>query len=149
MSHAEAPISVTFKSAMSTLITIRANTAEEFADLVATNRTVLFDAVMEAEETIKETVGAQTPTKQQAINTITKSLGATVVSESAAIANPDSPDRFCVHGRMNRLEGEGQYGFYKGFFCPSPKGTPGKCATQYVKKQEPEYASFVADPKRR
>lgn len=149
MSHTEAPISVTFKTAVATLVTIRANTAEEFADLVAQNRTVLFDAVAEAEETIKETVGFQQPTKQQAINTITKSLGATVVSETSVTPNPDSPDRFCVHGRMNRLEGEGQYGFYKGFFCPSPKGTPGKCATQYVKKTEPEYASFTADPKRR
>lgn len=156
MSHTEAPITVTFKSAKQTLITVRAETAEQFADLIAQGVTVLADAVGEAENAIAEVVGSPSVsvaaprtqvTKAEAIETAVQKLGAIVVSESAAGPNPGSPDRFCVHGRMNRLEGMGQYGLYKGFFCPSPKGATDKCKTQYVKKNEAEYENFYADKK--
>lgn len=155
MSHTEAPITVTFKSARQTLITVRADTPEQFADTIAQGITVLADAVGEAESAITEVVGSPASvaaprtqvTKAEAIETAAQKLGAIVVSESAAGPNPGSPDRFCVHGRMNRLEGMGQYGLYKGFFCPSPKGATDKCKTQYVKKNEAEYENFYADKK--
>jgi len=155
MSHTEAPITVTFKSARQTLITVRADTPEQFADTIAHGITVLADAVGEAEFAITEVVGSPASvaalrtqvTKAEAIETAAQKLGAIVVSESAAGPNPGSPDRFCVHGRMNRLEGMGQYGLYKGFFCPSPKGATDKCKTQYVKKNEAEYENFYADKK--
>jgi len=155
MSHTEAPITVTFKSARQTLITVRADTPEQFADTIAQGITVLADAVGEAESAITEVVGSPASvaaprtqvTKAEAIETAAQKLGAIVVSESAAGPNPGSPDRFCVHGRMNRLEGMGQYGLYKGFFCSSPKGAIDKCKTQYVKKNEPEYENFYADKK--
>lgn len=155
MSHTEAPITVTFKSARQTLITVRADTPEQFADTIAQGITVLADAVSEAESAITEVVGSPASvaaprtqvTKAEAIETAAQKLGAIVVSESAAGPNPGSPDRFCVHGRMNRLEGMGQYGLYKGFFCPSPKGATDKCKTQYVKKNEDEYENFYADKK--
>lgn len=150
MSNAEAPISVTFKTAKQTLVTVRANNAEEFSSIVALNVTILADAVKEAEEAIHSTIGGPAvaaPTKQQAVSSLAKSLGAIVVTEGANGPNVDSPDRFCVHGRMNRLEGQGQFGLYKGFFCPTPKGAADKCPTQYVKKQEPEFAHFYSDKK--
>lgn len=150
MSNSEAPISVTFKTTKQSLVTIRANDAEEFSNIVAHNVTILADAVKEAEEAIHSTVGGPAtaaPTKQQAVSSLAKSLGAIVVTEGANGPNAESPDRFCVHGRMNRLEGNGQYGLYKGFFCPTPKGSTDKCATQYVKKQEPEFVHFYADKK--
>ena len=62
MPSTEAPISINLKSPNGTGITLRAESAEEFADMVAQNIHIIADAVKEVESAIRgTTVTATTP----------------------------------------------------------------------------------------
>lgn len=37
----------------------------------------------------------------------------------------------CVHGAMVRREGTNAKGKWAGWFCPTPKGTPGQCPAKF------------------
>lgn len=39
--------------------------------------------------------------------------------------------RVCVHGERVQRTGNGAKGPWVGWFCPTPKGTPGQCAPQW------------------
>jgi lactam utilization protein B len=44
-----------------------------------------------------------------------------------------SADKVCKHGSMTLRSGTGAKGAWKGWFCPSPKGTPDQCQPVFVR----------------
>jgi hypothetical protein len=151
MTHTEAPISITVKSAAGSLITLRASNAEELDQTVAMTLASLASATTELESAIRGAapVNAAVP-PAPAIGMLANQLGGTVIAESwdtpAPAGIPGAGARQCPHGTMTRIHGmTGKFGPYKGHFCPAKQGDPSKCATQYVKAGSSEFATFVAD----
>lgn len=48
-------------------------------------------------------------------------------------SQPAQGGRTCQHGPMVFREGNGAKGPWKGFFCPTAKGTPGQCQPQFIR----------------
>jgi hypothetical protein len=150
MSSTEAPISITVKSPAGSLVTLRAENGEELDQRVAMSLASIVSATEELEKAVRGTgfsAPAATP-MDPAVGYLAQSMGGTVVAESfaPAAAPAGGGQRMCPHGTMTRIHGmTGKFGPYKGHFCPAKQGDPTKCATQYVKANSPEFASFVAD----
>lgn len=159
MSSTEAPISITVKSHAGSLVTLRAESAEELDQRVALTLASLASATQELEAAIRGAapVNAAVP-PSPVVGMLATQLGATVVSESwndpapaaqagpPAFVSPGAGARNCPHGTMTRIHGlTGKFGPYKGHFCPAKQGDPTKCTTVYVKANSPEFATFVAD----
>ncbi len=151
MSHTEAPISITVKSAAGSLVTVRAATAEELDQTVALTLASLASATEELEKAVRGTgfnASDATPISPAA-GYINSALGGTIIATESfapAAAPAGAGQRMCPHGSMTRIHGlTGKFGPYKGHFCPAKQGDPTKCATQYVKANSPEFATFVAD----
>jgi hypothetical protein len=150
MSHSEAPISITVKSAAGSLVTVRAASAEELDQTIAMTLASLASATEELEKAVRGT-GFSAPSAtpiSPAVGYAANALGGTVIAESfaPAAAPAGTGQRMCPHGSMTRIHGlTGKFGPYKGHFCPAKQGDPSKCTTQYVKAGSPEFASFVAD----
>lgn len=150
MSHTEAPISITVKSAAGSLVTVRAATAEELDQTVANALASLASATEELEKAVRGTgfSASSSAPVSPAVGYASNALGGTVIAESftPAVAPAGSGQRMCPHGTMTRIHGlTGKFGPYKGHFCPAKQGDPTKCTTQYVKANSPEFATFVAD----
>ena len=146
MTHSEAPISITVKSAAGSLVTVRADNAQELDQTVALTVASLTSAVAELEAAVRGTNAAVPPSPTVA--SIASQFGATVIGESVLPASvfPGSGARQCPHGTMTRIHGlTGKFGPYKGHFCPAKQGDPTKCTTVYVKAGSPEFATFTAD----
>ena len=154
MTHAEAPISITVKSAAGSLVTVRASNAEELDQTIAMTLASLASATEELEKAVRGTgfsapaPVATTPTNP-AVGYLANAMGGTVVSEQFASPVPapaGAGQRMCPHGTMTRIHGmTGKFGPYKGHFCPAKQGDPTTCTTQYVKAGSAEFATFVAD----
>ena len=141
MSHTEAPISITVKSAAGSLITVRASNAEELDQTVALTVASLASATTELEAAVRGSNAAVPP--QPATATVAAAFNATVI-ESAPSQGAGS--RVCPHGTMTRIHGlTGKFGPYKGYFCPAKQGDPTKCTTQYIKPAMAEWNSFQPD----
>jgi len=145
MTHSEAPISITVKSPAGSLVTVRADNAEELDQTVALTVASLSSAVVELEAAVRGTNAAVPP--NPTVASIASQFGATVIAETApSFVSPGAGARQCPHGTMTRIHGlTGKFGPYKGHFCPAKQGDPTKCTTVYVKAGSPEFASFVAD----
>jgi len=151
MASTESPISITVKSVAGSLVTLRADTAEELDQRVALSIASLAAATQELEAAIRNVlaVNAAVPPNPQ-VASIATSFGGTVVDsfDAPAFVAPSmgAGSRNCPHGTMTRIHGlTGQYGPYKGYFCPCKKGDPTKCTTQYIKQNQAEWNSFQAD----
>ena len=141
MSHTEAPISITVKSAAGSLITIRASNAEELDQSVALSLASLASATAELEAAVRGSNAAVPP--QPATASIAAAFNATVIDSTPA---QGAGSRVCPHGTMTRIHGlTGKFGPYKGYFCPAKQGDPTKCTTQYIKPAMAEWNSFQAD----
>lgn len=148
MSHTEAPISITVKSAAGSLVTIRAASAEELDQTVAMTLASLASATEELEKAVRGTGFSASAPVSPAVGYAANALGGTVVAETftPAAAPIGNGQRMCPHGSMTRIHGlTGKFGPYKGHFCPAKQGDPSKCTTQYVKANSPEWNTFVAD----
>lgn len=62
-----------------------------------------------------------------------QALGATPVEQSAVKSAPASGGKACKHGEMTFRTGQSAKGPWKGYFCPSPKGTPDQCEPQFIR----------------
>ncbi len=141
MSHTEAPISITVKSAAGSLITVRASNAEELDQTVALTIASLASATTELEAAVRGSNAAVPP--QPATATVAAAFNATVIESTPA---QGAGSRVCPHGTMTRIHGlTGKFGPYKGYFCPAKQGDPTKCTTQYIKPAMAEWNSFQAD----
>jgi len=148
MSHAEAPISITVKTAAGSLVTVRAEHGEELDNIVSNALDAIVSAAQELESAIR---GASAP----AVTTqsVTASLGGTVIdtignTSISAQEYAQSPvgGRNCPHGKMTAIQGMGKDGKpYKGYFCPAPKGAFDKCKNQYVQMKDMEWNTFVPE----
>jgi hypothetical protein len=149
MTHSEAPISITVKSAAGSLVTLRASTAEELDQVVALSLASLTAATTELEAAIRGANTAVPPQPQTAA--IATAFGGAIISETANTYPaqeyaPSQGARMCPHGAMTRIHGlTGKFGPYKGHFCPAPQGAQNKCTTQYIKQGQPGWDTFIAD----
>ena len=149
MANAEAPISITVKSIAGSLVTLRADTAEELDQRVALSIASLASATQEMEAAIRNiaTSNAAVPPNPQ-VASIATAFGGTVVDSFDAPVAPSmgAGSRNCPHGTMTRIHGlTGKFGPYKGYFCPAKQNDPSKCTTQYIKQNQAEWNSFQAD----
>ena len=141
MSHTEAPISITVKSAAGSLITLRASNAEELDQSVALSLASLASATAELEAAVRGSNAAIPP--QPATATVATAFNATVIDSSPS---QGAGSRVCPHGTMTRIHGlTGKFGPYKGYFCPAKQGDATKCTTQYIKPAMAEWNSFQPD----
>lgn len=62
-----------------------------------------------------------------------EALGATPVEQSAVKSAPASSGKACKHGEMTFRTGQSAKGPWKGYFCPSPKGTADQCEPQFIR----------------
>ena len=145
MPSTEAPISITAKTAAGTLVTLRAETAEDLGNLVAQGIFAIADAVKEIETNVRGAGNAAVP-PAPAVAYAANALGGVVISETAAPMGGGAGQRMCPHGTMTRIHGlTGKFGPYKGHFCPAQQGDPTKCTTQYIKQNQPEWNTFQPD----
>jgi hypothetical protein len=81
------------------------------------------------------------PSYEQAVSTVTATLGATPV---APVSTPSTAPvgRNCKHGPMTKRSGSSAKGPWKGYMCPTPKGTPDQCDPIFLKRNEPEWSTF-------
>ena len=146
MSSTEAPISITVKTPAGSLVTVRAETAEELDQRVALGLASIAAATTELEAAVRGSNAAVPPNPQVAA--IATAFNATPVDSFDAPAAPamGAGSRACPHGTMTRIHGlTGKFGPYKGYFCPAKQGDPSKCTTQYIKQNQAEWNSFVPD----
>lgn len=140
---------VNVKTAVGTIITVRADSAEELATniggLVSQG---LNDHVGALEELF---LGAKqsAPVQSSAVNTAMEALGATIVDEKpfSPKAPPSSGapaigNKNCIHGTMVKRTGNGAKGEWRAYFCPTPKGTEGQCSAVFAKQGSAEWQSF-------
>jgi prophage DNA circulation protein len=147
----EKAIQISLKRNNGTIPLFRADTVDEITDLM--EQAVVHEKFLATLEALEESLlGKQAtpaPAAQRvqtnnqtaaAINNVVNGLGATIVS-----GNGDRPTRHCLHGKMTAVQGIGQFGVYKAFFCAAPKGATDKCASIYLKKKDSDYESYVPD----
>lgn len=149
----EKNVTVTVKTKRGSLVTLRGDTPEEFINKVTEAYNLGFGLAVESYE---DFVLSTTP---DVVQTIVESLGATVIEDVVAPAPstfaPVPPTyvapvataggtatRQCAHGVMTKRTGEGPYGPYKAYMCPTPKGTPDQCKAVYLKANEAEWQTF-------
>lgn len=142
MPSTEAPISINLKSTGGTGITLRGETAEQFADMIANGIHIIADAVKEVETAIKGVSPAPAISTQD----IAAAFGGNIITENQNSVPQSIGGRNCPHGRMTAIQGMGKDGKpYKGYFCPAPKGAFDKCKNQYILVTNPDWNTFVPD----
>jgi hypothetical protein len=85
------------------------------------------------------------PTFEQAVTTVTAGLGATPVASTPpqTFTPSTAPSgRSCKHGPMTKRSGSSAKGPWKGYMCPTPKGTPDQCDPVFLKRNEAEWSTF-------
>lgn len=156
----ERKISFTIKTKDGSLVTFRGDSVTEFLDNVheAISTDTFIDTVSMLETIVRNGGNAVlTTTAQSVVDAIP---GAQVISTpenpnfapvappqaAAPVAAPapvQAGQRNCAHGTMTKRTGTGQYGEWRGYFCPTPKGTPDQCSPVYLKKsQKAEWDAF-------
>jgi hypothetical protein len=141
MSSTEAPISITVKTAIGSLVTVRAEDGAGLDQVIALGLESIKAAVTELEGAVRGNTAIPTAIAQAFPN-------AQVVQDVPPFNDAPSlgGGRNCPHGKMTAIQGQSkQGGIYKGYFCPSAQGDPSKCRTAYVQKHDPDWNTFVPD----
>jgi hypothetical protein len=60
-------------------------------------------------------------------------LGATPVEQPRISSASAENKKTCKHGEMTFRNGSSAKGAWKGYFCPSPKGTADQCEPQFIR----------------
>lgn len=60
-------------------------------------------------------------------------LGATPVEQPRISSASAENKKTCKHGEMTFRNGSSAKGPWKGYFCPSPKGTADQCEPQFIR----------------
>lgn len=119
-----------FKLADGTLINVYADNAAEFD----ANLSTLLDTVGKIHSV---SAALNNFTRSSAQDLIAKELGGQVVatsSASVAAPAPSAGPNSCRHGAMIFRESKpGAAKAWKGYFCPSPKGTPDQCEPKFIR----------------
>lgn len=120
--QATTKLQINYKLADGTLINVYGDNETDLASQLA--------SLKNQAQAIADT--ARALTGSGAVATVQAVLGATpVVQATAAPAN--LPDGYCKHGQLQWRESKpGAPKAWKGWFCPSPKGTPDQCKAKFV-----------------
>lgn len=81
----------------------------------------------------------------QAVSNINAAFPNATVDHTAhptAGANTAPSGRSCNHGAMTPRTGSGAKGPWKGYFCPTPKGTPDQCSPVFIQRNDPAWSSL-------
>ena len=62
-----------------------------------------------------------------------EALNATPVEAPRTTSASASGSKTCKHGEMTFRTGQSAKGPWKGYFCPSPKGTADQCEPQFIR----------------
>lgn len=135
------------KTAAGTIFTVRGDTASELQENILA---VFTTAVNEQVSELESLLASRT---HNAVDVVKNTLGATVVKETpttapsfAPVPPPSGPvgvgSRTCIHGTMIGRKGNGAKGEWKGFFCPTPKGTADQCQPQWLTKKDVEWSTI-------
>jgi hypothetical protein len=115
---------VSFKSHLSDVL------GPEGAESLLTTMATSIEGAPSFEQAVAN-VGAQFP-------------NATPVSPVPQTVTPSTAPvgRSCKHGPMTKRSGSSAKGPWKGYMCPTPKGTPDQCEPMFLKRNEPEWSTF-------
>lgn len=143
---------VNVKTKAGTIFTVRADTSAELINNIEGLALTNIDTYLGALEEL--ILGVSVGTQSPAVAAVT-AIGGTVISETPVAGGfaPVPPpavqpvsagvgEKTCAHGVMVKRTGESQYGLWKAWMCPTPKGTPDQCKPVYAKKGSPEFTSF-------
>lgn len=142
---------INVKTKVGTIFTVRGDTAEELtANINSVLNAQIPDFIGGLEEALLGVTHTPAPAPS-AVDLVT-AVGGAVVAETprpafspvpppVAVPQP-SAGKQCVHGEMIRRSGNGAKGEWRGFFCPTPKGTPDQCSPAFAQRNSPEWASF-------
>jgi predicted RNase H-like HicB family nuclease len=143
---------VNVKTSKGTIVTARGDSAEELMNNIeALIKQGAGDVIAVLEQVLTGTPPVSP--SNSAIDTVVASLGGTVVSDTPttgfapvpppASAAPTSAGQVsCSHGPMIGRKGNGAKGEWKGYFCPTPKGTPDQCQPQWLTKKDVAWNSI-------
>jgi len=139
---------VNVKTKNNTIFTVRGDTAEELnSNITDVINFSVSDLVLALEELFLEVK----PPAPSSVDIVANALGATVIEATnfAPVPPPVATapvsvagQRMCQHGPMVTRKGTGAKGEWKGYFCPTPKGTPDQCTPQWITKKDPEWNSI-------
>jgi len=142
---------VNVKTTKGTIVTARGDSAEE---LISNINALVAEGAADAIATLEQVLTGMplVSPSNSAIDTVVASLGGTVMSEApafapvpppASAAPPTSAGQVsCSHGSMIGRKGNGAKGEWKGYFCPTPKGTPDQCPPQWLTKKDVAWNSI-------
>lgn len=130
---------VNVKTSAGTIVTVRGDTAQELANNInefEENGIAISVAALEG-----LLVGKPSTVTPAAV---ASALGGTVVETTFAPVPPPTQagQVTCSHGAMVKRTGSGAKGEWRGYFCPTPKGTPDQCQPQFLKRGSTEWANF-------
>lgn len=139
--NTDTKLQVNFKLADGTLINLYATNQAELEGQIAAVRDLAQQIIGAATLlNTRSNVGAITYGYSQTEKAIQDSLGGQLVGSIPAAHQPmpEQPNSFnvreCIHGeRVFRESKPGSAKIWKGYFCPSPKGTPNQCEPNFVK----------------
>jgi hypothetical protein len=139
VSHSEAPISITIKTAAGSLVTVRAGDGTELDTIVSQGLDAITSATMELEKAIRGTMPAP-----MTVGQVASALGASISPLDNSTTTLGG--RNCPHGKMTAIQGTGKDGsMYRGYFCPAAKGAFDKCKNVYLKTTDAAWNTFVPD----
>jgi len=144
---------VNVKTTKGTIVTARGDSAEELIENIEQLVKQGAAGVIATLEAVLTGTPPVSPSNS-AIDTVVNALGGTVVNEVATTSFAPVPPPTsaplptsagqvsCSHGSMIGRKGNGAKGEWKGFFCPTPKGTPDQCPPQWLTKKDVAWNSI-------
>lgn len=145
---------VNVKNKQGTIITFRGDTAQELNTAISDFIEVGLEFAIGNVESILLNTSTPAP---DAVTQVAQALNAVVVSETPVAQPPtfapvpppvsSTPagvgDKHCQHGTMIKRTGSGAKGEWRGFFCPTPKGTADQCKPTFAQRNTPDWNAFV------
>lgn len=137
---------VNVKNKQGTIVTFRGDTAQELNQAIS--EFIEFGLEFAVSNVEGILLGMSSVQAQDPVSLVAQSLGGTVVNEAPSFAPVPPPvqayapaggTRVCSHGPMIARKGIGAKGEWKGYFCPTPKGTAGQCEPQWLTKKDAEW----------
>ena len=116
--------------------------ADTYADFKTHLADVLGPQGAEAVITTMATSIEGAPSFEQAVSNVSTALGATPVAPQTFTPSTAPTGRTCKHGPMTKRSGTSAKGPWKGYMCPTPKGTPDQCDAVFLRRNDPDWSTF-------
>lgn len=106
--------------------------------------------IEESQELLKvmaQSLAGAPQSASQAVENIRQAYPSAQVDHTAhptqTVGNTLAPEaKRCAHGIMTKRQGQGAKGPWKGYMCPSPKGTPDQCEPVFIRRNDAEWNNF-------